>query len=53
MGTEKELTPERVMEIGKIWGDSYLKSLPVKDRPAGFKPEDIKKLKAILMKKND
>ncbi len=35
-----ELTPERVMEIGKMWGKSYLKSLPPEERLYGLKPEE-------------
>ena len=40
MDIEKELTPEIVMGIGKMWGESYLKSLPVKERLAGLKPKE-------------
>ncbi len=35
-----ELTPEQVMEIGKMWGDIYLSAIPVEKRLAGLKPED-------------
>jgi hypothetical protein len=37
---EKELTPERVMEIGKMWGEWYLKGLSPEQRLAGLGPED-------------
>ena len=37
---EEGLTPERVIEIGKMWGKAYLSSLPPEERLAGLKPED-------------
>ena len=36
-----ELTPERVMEIGKGFEDAYLTCLPINKRLKGLKPEDI------------
>jgi hypothetical protein len=37
---EQELTPERVMEIGKMWGDTYLSLLSPEERLAGLKLEE-------------
>ena len=37
---EKELTPERVMEIGKMWGEWYLRGLSPEQRLAGLKPKE-------------
>ena len=36
-----ELTPERVMEIGKGFEDAFLACLPIDKRLKGLKPEDI------------
>ena len=36
-----ELTPERVMEIGKGFEDAFLAYLPIEKRLQGLKPEDI------------
>ena len=36
-----ELTPEKVMEIGKGFEDAFLACLPVDKRLKGLKPEDI------------
>ncbi len=41
MNTASELTPDRVMEMGKKWVESCYKNLSVKERLAGLKPEDI------------
>ena len=38
---EYELTPERVMEIGKGFEDAFLACLPIDKRLKGLKPEDI------------
>jgi hypothetical protein len=35
-----ELTPEQVTEMGKMWGDLFLKLIPVEDRLAGLTPEE-------------
>ena len=49
---ERELTPEKVIERGKMLGDLYLKSLPPEERLKGlgaeevlknFKPEEVLK----------
>jgi hypothetical protein len=37
---QNELTPEQVMEIGKMWGDIYLSAIPPEKRVAGLKPEE-------------
>ncbi len=39
-GMDKELTPEKVIEMGKMWGKSYLASLPAKERLKGLKPAE-------------
>ena len=36
-----ELTPEKVMEIGKGFEDAFLACLPIDKRLKGLKPEDI------------
>ena len=38
---EYELTPEKVMEIGKGFEDAFLACLPIDKRLKGLKPEDI------------
>ncbi len=38
---EYELTPEKVMEIGKGFEDAFLAYLPIEKRLKGLKPEDI------------
>jgi len=38
---EYELTPERVMEIGKGFEDAFLACLPIDKRLKGLKPEDV------------
>jgi hypothetical protein len=38
---EYELTPERVIEIGKSFEDAFLAYLPIEKRLKGLKPEDI------------
>jgi hypothetical protein len=43
MGGEEmdcELTPEQAVEIGKMWGEIYLSTLPPEKRMAGLKPEE-------------
>jgi len=37
---QNELTPEQVMEIGKMWRDIYLSAIPPEKRLAGLKPEE-------------
>ncbi len=37
---QQELTPERVMEMGKMWGEKYLSLLSPEERLAGLKPEE-------------
>ena len=37
---DEELTPEKVIEMGKMWGDAYLASLPTEKRLKGLKPAD-------------
>jgi len=36
-----ELTPEKVIEIGKGFEDAFLDCLPIDKRLKGLKPEDI------------
>lgn len=38
---EKELTPEKVIEIGKLWGNAYLNSLPPEERLAGLSIKEV------------
>jgi hypothetical protein len=38
---EYELTPEKVMEIGRGFEDAFLACLPIDKRLKGLKPEDI------------
>jgi hypothetical protein len=40
---EQELTPEKVIERGKMLGDLYLKSLPPEERLKGLGPEEVLK----------
>ncbi len=40
--TDIELTPEGLMEFGKIWGDGFLKNLPIEKRLEGI-PVDVLK----------
>ncbi len=47
--TDIEMTPEGLMEFGKIWGDGFLKNLPIEKRLEGI-PVDV--LKAYLDKLN-
>ena len=35
-----ELTPERVQEVGKIWGKTYLSRLSLEERLAGIPLEE-------------
>ncbi len=35
-----EITPEKIKEMGKMWGDLILSSLPLEERLKGLKPED-------------
>jgi len=35
-----ELTPERVSEMGRIWGEAYLKGLKPEERLKGLRPEE-------------
>ncbi|QTA93618.1 hypothetical protein [Desulfonema magnum] len=37
---KQELTPEEVIEMGKIWGDIYLSTLPPEERLKGLGPEE-------------
>ncbi len=37
---EQELTPEKLIEMGKKWGDLYLRSLPPEERLKGLGPEE-------------
>ena len=37
---DKELTPEKVIEMGKMWGKMYLSSLSPEERLAGLEPKD-------------
>jgi hypothetical protein len=41
-----ELTPEQVIEMGKMWGDVYLSTLNPEERLRGLGPEEL--LKALL-----
>ncbi len=36
-----EITPETIMEMGKMWGDLILSSLPLEERLKGLKPEEV------------
>ena len=36
-----DLTPEYITELGKIWGEAFLTNIPVEQRLAGLKPEDV------------
>ena len=51
-----ELTPEEVMEMGKMWGDAYLSSLSPEELLKDLKPEDrlrglsVKEIEAYLRK---
>ncbi len=36
-----ELTPEQVIEMGKMWGDVHLSLLPVEQRLAGLTPHEV------------
>ncbi len=36
-----EITPETIMEMGKMWGDLILSSLPLEERLKGLKPEEM------------
>ncbi len=60
---ESEITPEKVMEIGKEWEELFLNFIPVerrlaglkpKERLAGLKPEELKKIEQYIreLKKN-
>ncbi len=40
---ERELTPEKVIERGKMLGDLYLRSLPPEEHLKGLAPEDVLK----------
>ena len=35
-----ELTPQRVIEMGKKWEELFLKGISVEERLAGLKPEE-------------
>ncbi|CAN2039224.1 conserved hypothetical protein [Candidatus Magnetomoraceae bacterium gMMP-15] len=35
-----EITPEKIMEWGKMWGDAYLASLSIEERLQGLKPKE-------------
>ncbi len=37
---QTELTPEHVEEMGKLFGEQFLSSLPPEKRVMGLKPED-------------
>ena len=36
-----ELTPEQVEQTGKMWGERYLRSLPIEEIMRYVKPEEI------------
>ncbi len=38
---KRELTTERVIELGKIWGETYLSTLKTEDLLPYLKPEDV------------
>ena len=38
---EVELTPEQLLEMDKMWGEVFLKHMPVEERIAGLKPEEL------------
>lgn len=40
---QQELTPEQVMEEGKLWGDFILKHISIEERLKGLSPEEILK----------
>ena len=46
---KQELTPEDVMAMGKMWGDTYLSTLPPEERLRGLEPGNI--VKVIGLKK--
>ncbi|MDM8541296.1 hypothetical protein QUF90_09425 [Desulfococcaceae bacterium HSG9] len=53
---QQELTPEQVMEDGKLWGDFFLKNISVEERLKGLKPEErlkgmsVQEIEAYLRK---
>jgi len=40
---KQELTPEHIIEMGKMWGDAYLSTLSPEERLKGLKPEECLK----------
>ncbi len=39
----QELPPEQVMEMGRMWGDVYLSTLPPEERLRGLDTEELEK----------